>query len=87
MRWTVLATKPNLRLVARRPTRPGDHDASITVAADPTASIRTAGGAVLVSTPDTRRDDPATWTCATAAPADGPGEAATSTWRGDSSAA
>jgi phosphoribosylaminoimidazolecarboxamide formyltransferase/IMP cyclohydrolase len=57
----VLAAKPNLRLVvdpglgldapARRP--------------DPIGSIRTAGGAVLVTTPDTVADDPAAWSVAT----------------------
>jgi phosphoribosylaminoimidazolecarboxamide formyltransferase/IMP cyclohydrolase len=63
----VLAAKPNLRLVvdpvlavdgpARRP--------------DPIGSIRTAGGAVLVTTPDTVADDPAAWSVATArAPTD-----------------
>ena len=55
---TILATKPNLRLVvdprlaARRcqGRRP-----------DPTGSLRSAGGAVLVTAPDTLADDPATW--------------------------
>jgi phosphoribosylaminoimidazolecarboxamide formyltransferase/IMP cyclohydrolase len=56
----VLAAKPNLRLVvdpelggmATRPAR------------GPTASIRAAGGAVLVTSPDTIPDDPASWTVA-----------------------
>jgi phosphoribosylaminoimidazolecarboxamide formyltransferase/IMP cyclohydrolase len=56
----VLAGKPNVRLVvdaelgaeASRPA-PG-----------PTASIRTAGGAFLVTAPDTDPDDPSTWTVA-----------------------
>jgi phosphoribosylaminoimidazolecarboxamide formyltransferase/IMP cyclohydrolase len=58
----VLATKPNLRLVvdpmlaldapARQP--------------DPVGSIRSAGGAVLVTAPDTLADDPAQWSVATA---------------------
>jgi phosphoribosylaminoimidazolecarboxamide formyltransferase/IMP cyclohydrolase len=57
----ILATKPNLRLVVDpylaidEPLPPPD----------PTASIRSAGGAVLVSAPDTTADDPTTWTVAT----------------------
>ena len=57
----ILAGKPNLRLVvdpvlavdgpARRP--------------DPIGSVRTAGGAVLVTTPDTLADDPEAWSVAT----------------------
>jgi phosphoribosylaminoimidazolecarboxamide formyltransferase/IMP cyclohydrolase len=57
----LLATKPNLRVLVdpslgddRSPTRPST-----------TGSIRTAGGAVLVTTPDTLPDDPTGWTCAT----------------------
>ena len=34
-------------------------------APDPTGAIRSAGGAVLVSAPDTTADDPTTWTVAT----------------------
>jgi phosphoribosylaminoimidazolecarboxamide formyltransferase/IMP cyclohydrolase len=65
----VLATKPNLRLVV---------DAALDAGADrggPTAragltldylgSFRTAGGAVLVTAPDTLPDDPAAWVCTT----------------------
>jgi phosphoribosylaminoimidazolecarboxamide formyltransferase/IMP cyclohydrolase len=57
----ILATKPNLRLVldpvlAR--DEPGPAPRS-------TGSIRSAGGAVLVTAPDTSPDDPATWTVAT----------------------
>ena len=65
----VLAAKPNLRLVL---------DPSIDASADrsgPTArgvagvdylgSFRTAGGAVLVTAPDTLPDDPAEWACTT----------------------
>ena len=57
----ILATKPNLRLVV---------DPNLAVdepmpPADPTGSIRTAGGAVLVTAPDTTADDPAGWTLAT----------------------
>ncbi len=65
----VLATKPNLRLVL---------DSGLDAAADrsgPSAlglprvdylgSFRTAGGAVLVTAPDTLPDDPAEWVCTT----------------------
>jgi phosphoribosylaminoimidazolecarboxamide formyltransferase/IMP cyclohydrolase len=53
----VLAAKPNLRLIS---------DPTLADESDPgwppsTGAIRTAGGAVLVSTPDTRPDDPAEW--------------------------
>jgi phosphoribosylaminoimidazolecarboxamide formyltransferase/IMP cyclohydrolase len=53
----VLAAKPNLRLVL---------DPALGVEQppgwpSPTGSIRTAGGAVLVATPDTRPDDPSEW--------------------------
>jgi phosphoribosylaminoimidazolecarboxamide formyltransferase/IMP cyclohydrolase len=57
----VLATKPNLRLVV---------DASLSSDAipatpDPLGSFRTAGGGVLVTTPDTLPDDPDAWACTT----------------------
>jgi phosphoribosylaminoimidazolecarboxamide formyltransferase/IMP cyclohydrolase len=57
----VLAAKPNLRLLV---------DASLASDDPPrwpsaTGSIRTAGGAVLVTSPDTRHDDPADWVCVT----------------------
>jgi phosphoribosylaminoimidazolecarboxamide formyltransferase/IMP cyclohydrolase len=58
---TVLATKPNLRLIVDPllgSEAPGP-------APDPTGSIRSTGGAVLVTAPDTASDDPATWTLAT----------------------
>ncbi len=58
---TILATKPNLRLVVD-PLLALD---STGPAPDPTGSVRSAGGAVLVSAPDTSPDDPATWTLAT----------------------
>jgi phosphoribosylaminoimidazolecarboxamide formyltransferase / IMP cyclohydrolase len=53
----VLAAKQNLRLLV---------DPSLAGEAEPgwppsTGAIRTAGGAVLVSTPDTRPDDPSEW--------------------------
>jgi phosphoribosylaminoimidazolecarboxamide formyltransferase/IMP cyclohydrolase len=55
----ILAAKPNLRLVedpslASSPPPP-----------DPLGAIRTAGGAVLVTAPDTAKDDPAHWQVAT----------------------
>jgi phosphoribosylaminoimidazolecarboxamide formyltransferase/IMP cyclohydrolase len=55
----ILAAKPNLRLV---------EDASIgspPPPPDPIGAIRTAGGAVLVTGPDTATDDPSTWAVAT----------------------
>ncbi|MEX2011464.1 MAG: bifunctional phosphoribosylaminoimidazolecarboxamide formyltransferase/IMP cyclohydrolase [Chloroflexota bacterium] len=53
----VLAAKPSLRLVVD-PTLSSD-DAP--PSPDATGAIRTAGGAFLVSTPDTLADDPAEW--------------------------
>ena len=59
----ILATKPNLRLVVD-PALGGE--APVREAApDPTGSIRSAGGAVLVTAPDTAPDEPSTWTVAT----------------------
>ena len=63
----LLAEKVNLRLIVD-PTL-GAGPAVVTAAAaapaDPLGAIRTAGGAVLVSTPDNAPDDPATWRVAT----------------------
>ena len=53
----VLAGKPNLRLVED----PGLGTRSAVGWPSPLGAIRTAGGAVLVSTPDTLADDPAGW--------------------------
>jgi phosphoribosylaminoimidazolecarboxamide formyltransferase/IMP cyclohydrolase len=57
----ILATKPNLRVIVdpllgaeRAPAAP-----------EATGALRTAGGAVLVTAPDTVVDDPTTWTVAT----------------------
>jgi phosphoribosylaminoimidazolecarboxamide formyltransferase/IMP cyclohydrolase len=71
----ILAAKPNLRLVVdptlRRPDRKAaDAPDAAGVAGSPdaagaTGAIRTAGGAVLVSQPDTQVDDPASWQTAT----------------------
>ncbi len=58
---TILATKPNLRLVVD-PVLVLDEPAADP---DPLGSIRSAGGAVLVSAADTTADDPTTWTVAT----------------------
>jgi phosphoribosylaminoimidazolecarboxamide formyltransferase/IMP cyclohydrolase len=57
----ILATKANLRLVVD-PRLAVDEPGP---APEPTASIRTAGGAVLVTAPDASADDPTTWTVAT----------------------
>jgi phosphoribosylaminoimidazolecarboxamide formyltransferase / IMP cyclohydrolase len=57
----LLAGKPNLRLVVD-PALASDRPAA---PSDPLGSIRTAGGAVLVTAPDTAPDDPATWTVGT----------------------
>jgi phosphoribosylaminoimidazolecarboxamide formyltransferase/IMP cyclohydrolase len=58
----VLAAKANLRLVVD-PSLASGGAAATTL--DPTGSIRTAGGAVLVTAPDTLPDDPRTWHVAT----------------------
>ena len=57
----LLAAKVNLRLVVD-PALGGEAPLA---PPDPLGAIRTAGGAVLVSTPDTAPDDPATWQVAT----------------------
>ncbi|GAC1667998.1 MAG: hypothetical protein NVS9B8_10130 [Candidatus Limnocylindrales bacterium] len=59
----LLAAKANLRLVVDPAL--GAEPAPDPPAADPLGAIRTAGGAVLVSVPDTARDDPETWRVAT----------------------
>jgi phosphoribosylaminoimidazolecarboxamide formyltransferase/IMP cyclohydrolase len=61
---TILAAKANLRLVVD----PSISERVASSAPDPTGSIRTAGGAVLVTAPDVTPDDPATWTLATTRP-------------------
>jgi len=57
----VLATKPNLRVIVD-PVLATQHAPA---APDPTGQLRTAGGAVLVTAPDSLLDDPATWSVAT----------------------
>jgi phosphoribosylaminoimidazolecarboxamide formyltransferase/IMP cyclohydrolase len=62
----VLATKPNLRVLLDEALA---DDAPIApAAAAPTGSLRTAGGAVLVTAPDIVSDAPTTWTCVTRRP-------------------
>jgi phosphoribosylaminoimidazolecarboxamide formyltransferase/IMP cyclohydrolase len=60
-----LAAKPNLRLVVDPALGTADGTTSAAPPPSPLGSIRTAGGAVLVTAPDTIPDDPTTWTCAT----------------------
>ena len=57
----VLAGKSSLRLVVDASLGSG----AVAAAADPLGSFRTAGGAVLVTAPDTLPDDSAEWTCTT----------------------
>lgn len=61
----VLAAKPNLRLIV---DSGGSGELRTGNASLPgrAASIRTAGGAILVTEPDSAPDDPATWRCVTA---------------------
>ena len=59
-----LAAKPNLRLLVD----PSLTDEGQPRGALPTGSIRTAGGAVLVSAPDAQPDDPAEWALVTRRP-------------------
>jgi phosphoribosylaminoimidazolecarboxamide formyltransferase/IMP cyclohydrolase len=60
----LLAPKANLRLLVD----PSLGTESPPEPPDPLASIRSAGGAVLVTAPDTAPDDPATWQVATRRP-------------------
>ncbi len=63
---SVLAAKPNLRLVVDPSL--GSAHAEVPERPDPLGAIRTAGGAVLISTPDSVPDDTATWSLATTRP-------------------
>jgi len=56
----ILATKPNLRLVVDPRLAADDPPPP----PDPAGSLRSAGGAVLVTAPDTLPDDPASWVVA-----------------------
>ncbi len=63
----VLAAKPSLRLIVEPDLGRGPSSTT----PEPTGSLRTAGGAVLVGASDTASDDPAMWRVATArAPTD-----------------
>ena len=59
----VLAAKPNLRVLVDERLASDEPDRGRRPS--PTGSIRTAGGAVLVTAPDTVTDVATTWTCAT----------------------
>jgi phosphoribosylaminoimidazolecarboxamide formyltransferase/IMP cyclohydrolase len=61
----LLATKPNLRVLVDRALADDGPPAGTHIHPDPTGSIRTAGGAVLVTAPDTTHDDAAVWVLAT----------------------
>jgi phosphoribosylaminoimidazolecarboxamide formyltransferase / IMP cyclohydrolase len=65
----VLATKPNLRVLVDELL--ASDDPIPPEAASPTGSIRTAGGAVLVTAPDIATDMPTAWTCVTRRPPTG----------------
>ncbi|HEX8025726.1 MAG TPA: bifunctional phosphoribosylaminoimidazolecarboxamide formyltransferase/IMP cyclohydrolase, partial [Candidatus Limnocylindrales bacterium] len=60
----ILASKPNLRVVADPGIAAGPRGAvrpDGTIRTDPLGAIRSAGGAVLVGSPDDSTDDPGTW--------------------------
>ena len=61
----ILATKPNLRVLLDEAL--ADYTPRVGPA-DPIGSIRTAGGTILVATPDDVADDATSWTCATRRP-------------------
>jgi phosphoribosylaminoimidazolecarboxamide formyltransferase/IMP cyclohydrolase len=60
---SALAARPNLRVLIDEALASDEPRSPHGV--DPTGSIRTAGGAVLVTAPDVVTDDPTTWTCVT----------------------
>jgi phosphoribosylaminoimidazolecarboxamide formyltransferase/IMP cyclohydrolase len=60
----ILAEKSNLRLIVD----PVLGSEAASVVPHPLGSLRTTGGAVLVTAPDTRRDDPSTWRVVTSRP-------------------
>jgi phosphoribosylaminoimidazolecarboxamide formyltransferase/IMP cyclohydrolase len=67
----ILAAKPNLRLIVDPSLAAGSAARYHRPAPDPLGSIRTAGGAVLVTAPDTAADDPDSWqVCTTRHPTD-----------------
>ena len=59
----VLAGKPNLRLLVDEALASDEPVPASAVS--PTGSVRSAGGAVLVTAPDVVTDEPTAWTCAT----------------------
>jgi phosphoribosylaminoimidazolecarboxamide formyltransferase/IMP cyclohydrolase len=59
----VLATKPNLRVLVDEALSRDDPPPA--GAASPVGSLRTAGGAILVTAPDVLADATTSWTCAT----------------------
>lgn len=61
----ILAAKSNLRLLVDEGLAADRPVGGVRAAPDPTGSLRTAGGAVLVTTPDVLADDPAAWKPAT----------------------
>ncbi len=68
----MLATKPNLRLVEdpsldAGADRSGENGGEL-LDVDYLGSIRTTGGAVLVTAPDRQPDDPASWACVSSRP-------------------
>jgi phosphoribosylaminoimidazolecarboxamide formyltransferase / IMP cyclohydrolase len=65
----VLATKPNLRVLIDELL--ASDDPIPPEAASPTGSIRTAGGAVLLTAPDIATDAATAWTCVTRRPPTG----------------
>jgi phosphoribosylaminoimidazolecarboxamide formyltransferase/IMP cyclohydrolase len=68
----ILAGKPNLRVLVHPPLADGARrllaDRASPRAASPTGAFRTAGGAVLVTAPDTLPDDPGGWRVVSARP-------------------
>ena len=61
----ILATKPNLRVLVDAALADDGPSAGSHIHPDPTGSVRTTGGAVLVTAPDTVLDDSAVWELAT----------------------
>jgi phosphoribosylaminoimidazolecarboxamide formyltransferase/IMP cyclohydrolase len=61
----VLARKPNLRVLVDEALADDPAPDAEAPFPAPTGAFRTAGGAVLVTAPDTRPDDPNGWTCVT----------------------
>jgi phosphoribosylaminoimidazolecarboxamide formyltransferase/IMP cyclohydrolase len=62
----ILATKPNLRVLVHPPL--GAETPASVAPLSATGAFRSAGGAVLVTAPDTAPDDPSTWRVVSARP-------------------